>query len=98
MRPQVVYGSISRKSTANLTAVGTKQVTFHLSSIDRLPVSVFNFTGIGSSADSDPTHYLVATGNLPLTGFTAGNPAQGIGFVTSFGAGASGFQRRYAIQ
>ena len=71
-----------------LSAVGANQVTMKLTSIDRLPLTLFDFSGTGLTAaqNSDPTKYVIATGNLPLDAFTAGGPAQSIGFVAPFGA------------
>jgi len=74
----------------SLSDVGTGQVTFKLSTIDRLPVTLFDFSGTGTS-NSDPAQYVVSTGNLPLSGFTANSPAQGIGFVAPFGAAPPDF-------
>jgi len=71
-----------------LNAVGTKQLTITLNSIDRLPASLFNFAGTGSAsgAASDPTQYVLSTGNLSLTPFTVGSSLMGIGFVAPFGS------------
>jgi hypothetical protein len=71
-----------------LNAIGTNQITMRLNSIDRLPVSLFNFSGTGSAAGSvsDPTKYVLSTGNLSLTPFAVGDSAMGIGFVAPFGS------------
>jgi hypothetical protein len=71
-----------------LNAIGTKQITIKLSSIDRLPASLFNFAGTGAAAGvaSDPTQYVLSTGNLSLTPFTVGGSLMGIGFVAPFGS------------
>ncbi|HEX3951075.1 MAG TPA: hypothetical protein VHW95_14560 [Steroidobacteraceae bacterium] len=71
-----------------LNAIGTKQITIRLDSIERLPASLFDFAGTGSAAGSvsDPTKYVIGTGNLSLTDFTAGNLLMGIGFVAPFGS------------
>jgi hypothetical protein len=71
-----------------LNAVGTNQLTIKLNSIGRLPTSLFSFTGTGSAAGvpSDPAAYVLATGNLSLSPFTAGNSLMGIGFVAPFGS------------
>ena len=71
-----------------LSAVGTNQITMTLESIDRLPSSLFNFAGTGSAAGamSDPTKYVVATGNLALSPLTVGGSLMGIGFVAPFGS------------
>jgi hypothetical protein len=83
--------------SGSLTDIGRAQVTMKLSTIDRLPVTLFDFSGTGtgtgttSASNSDPAKYLVSTGNLPLTGFTVNNPAQGIGFIAPFGAAPPDF-------
>jgi hypothetical protein len=75
-----------------LNVIGTKQVTLALGSIDRLPVSLFNFAGSGTApatgtpVDTDPTKYVLATGNLPLSSLTTGGSLIGIGFVAPFGS------------
>jgi hypothetical protein len=71
-----------------LNVAGTNQITMTLNSIGRLPASVFNFAGTGSAAGavSDPTKYVVATGNLSLSPFTVGGSLMGIGFVAPFGS------------
>jgi hypothetical protein len=71
-----------------LNTIGTNQVTIELNSIGRLPSSLFNFAGTGSAAGvpSDPTAYVLATGNLSLTPFTVGSSLMGIGFVAPFGS------------
>jgi hypothetical protein len=83
----------------SLSDIGTGQVTLKLSTIDRLPVTLFDFSGTGTgtgtgttnSSNSDPAKYLVSTGNLPLTGFSVDNPAQSIGFIAPFGAAPPDF-------
>jgi hypothetical protein len=77
-----------------LNAVGTNQITMTLESIDRLPSSLFNFAGTGSAAGSmsDPTKYVLATGNLTLSPFTAGSSLMGIGFVAPFGSTPPDFE------
>jgi hypothetical protein len=62
-----------------LTAVGTNQITIKLNSIDRLPSSLFSFAG-------DPTHYVLATGNLSLSPFSVGESLMSIGLVAPFGS------------
>jgi hypothetical protein len=71
-----------------LNAIGTNQITIKLNSIGRLPSSLFNFTGTGSAAGvpSDPSAYVLATGNLSLSPFAVGNSLMGIGFVAPFGS------------
>jgi hypothetical protein len=71
-----------------LSVLGSHQLTLKLNSIDRLPPSLFNFAGTGTAAGavSDPTKYVLATGNLSLSPFTAGGSLLGIGFVAPFGS------------
>jgi hypothetical protein len=71
-----------------LNVVGTNQITIKLNSIDRLPSSLFNFAGTGATAGaaSDPTKYIVGTGNLSLSPFAVGGSLLGIGFVAPFGS------------
>jgi hypothetical protein len=68
-------------------------VTLSLQSIDRQPVSLFNFAGTGSAggANSNPSKYLVATGALDLSQFSVGQPLLSIGFVSPFGAAPPDF-------
>lgn len=62
-------------------------ITLNLHSIDRRPISLFNFSGTGSAvgANTDPTKYVVATGALDLSQFSTGQALLGIGFVSPFG-------------
>jgi hypothetical protein len=71
-----------------LNAVGTNQITIKLNSIGRLPSSLFNFAGTGSAggAASNPSAYVLNTGNLSLTPFAVGGSLLGIGFVAPFGS------------
>ncbi len=73
--------------------VGTNQITVTLTSIDRMPISLFDFSGTGatSTQNSDPAKYVIATGNLPLDAFTVGGATQSIGFVTPFGTAPPDF-------
>jgi hypothetical protein len=71
-----------------LAAAATGKITLSLSSIDRQPISLFNFAGTGSASgvDTSAAKYVVTTGALSLTPFTVGGSVLGIGFVNSFGA------------
>jgi hypothetical protein len=73
--------------------VGTNQLSLNLNSIGRLPSSLFNFAGTGAAAGavSDPTKYVLGTGNLDLSPFAAGGSALGIGFVAPFGSAPPDF-------
>jgi hypothetical protein len=76
-----------------LNTVGTNQITIKLNSIGRLPSSLFNFAGTASAAGaaSDPTAYVLNTGNLSLTPLTVGGSLMGIGFVAPFGSAPPDF-------
>ncbi len=69
------------------------QVNLNLTSIDRRPVSIFDFdgTGLSSAVDADPSDYEVATGNLPLGDVAAGDAVWLFGFVQPFGAAPQDF-------
>jgi hypothetical protein len=70
-----------------LNAVGSNQITIKLNSIDRLPSSLFDFSG----ALSNPAQYVLATGNLSLAPFTVGGALLGIGFVAPVGGAPPDF-------
>ena len=76
-----------------VSIVGTNQLTMILNSIGRLPSSLFNFAGTGSAAGavSDPTKYVLGTGNLSLSPFAVGGSLLGIGFVAPFGSAPPDF-------
>ena len=80
-----VQGSLGASAGGN--------VTLNLRSIDRQPIALFNFAGTGSAggADSNPTKYLVTTGPLDLSQFSAGQALLGVGFVSPFGAAPPDF-------
>jgi hypothetical protein len=70
-----------------LLGSGTGKITLNLKTIDRQPVSLFNFTGTssGTGSDTNPTKYVVATGALDVSQLSVGELALGIGFVNPFG-------------
>ena len=81
LAPQVLFDAtegIVRMHITNLSGIvnttmpGQTDITLH--SIDRRRVEIFNFAGTGMSADldADPDNYEVATGNLTLADFSAG--------------------------
>jgi hypothetical protein len=76
-----------------LNAVGSNQITIKLDSIDRLPSALFNFGGTGAAAGalSNPTQYVLGTGNLNLSPFAVGGSVLGIGFVAPFGGAPPDF-------
>lgn len=69
--------------TVNTTTAGLEMA---VQRIDGRRVSLFNFSGTGTSpaTDADPAHYQVATGSLDLTGLTSGAPVRVLGFTTRF--------------
>ena len=70
-----------------LNGSGSGNITLALKTIDRQPVSLFNFAGTGSAGgvNTDPTKYVVATGALDVSQFSMGTALLGIGFVSPFG-------------
>jgi len=81
----------------NTVMNGQTDITLH--SIDRRRVEIFDFTGTGKSEieNSDPENYEVATGNLTLADFAAGNPIVAHGFPTAFGMAPPDFTGRTVI-
>jgi len=77
----------------NATNVAPGQITMQLRSIDRLGVSMFDFTGTGS----DPTKYLVKTGTMSLANVSAGEFVKVLGFVTPFGKAPPDFDGRTVV-
>jgi hypothetical protein len=80
-----LQGSVSAASQGN--------ITLNLTDIDHQSVSLFSFAGTGTAAaqDSNPSSYLLNTGNLDLTAFLVGKPLLAIGFVAPFGAAPPDF-------
>ncbi|MEW8381352.1 MAG: metallophosphoesterase, partial [Candidatus Thiodiazotropha taylori] len=64
-----------------------------LQKIDGRPVSLFDFSGTGSSAatDADPENYEVDHGALDISQINAGVPLRVIGFVTPFATAPADF-------
>ena len=79
--------------------VVTGEVSIDLQSIDRRRVSVFDFSGTGTSSetDADPNDYQVATGPLTLASFAEGKPVVAKGFPTAFGFAPPDFAGRTLI-
>ncbi len=75
------------------------QADIELHSIDRRRVEVFDFTGTGTSpqTDADPANYEVATGNLLMAADAAGQPVVVYGFPYEFGAAPPDFEGRTLI-
>ena len=76
-----------------LNVAGTGQITMQLDSIDRLPASLFDFSGTGAApgVPTDPAKYVLSTGNLDVSSFAAGGSLLGIGFVAPFGSAPPDF-------
>lgn len=82
--------------TVNSTGAGLEMT---VQRIDGRNVSLFNFSGTGTSTatDADPAHYQVTTGSLDLTGFTANAPVRVLGFVTPFRTAAPDFNAQTVV-
>src|SRR3989441_10854630 len=70
-----------------VTSKGPGVVAMTLARIDGRPISLFNFSGTGTTGnDADPNSYQVATGALDLSGIVATiTPLKVRGFVRPFG-------------
>ena len=81
----------------NTVMPGQTDISLH--GIDRRRVEVFDFSGTGMSVDddADPANYEVATGNLTLADFAAGEPIVALGFPTAFGMAPPDFSGRTVI-
>jgi hypothetical protein len=88
---EIRMGVTQLRGTVEATASGS--LTMDLLSIDRRPVSLFDFAGTGSSSalDANPSSYVVATGALPLAGLSVGDPIRVSGFVTPYGSAPPDF-------
>jgi hypothetical protein len=75
------------------------ELTLDLAAIDGRWPGSFDFSGTGASAelDADPSSYQVATGPLSVDGFSPGQPAMAIGFVTPFGVAPPDFEARTIV-
>ncbi len=78
-------------------------VTLNLQSIDGLSTTsmpaIFNFSGTGKTSTSDAvaTAYTVAVpAGLSTSGLATGTPVEFVGFVTAFGAAATGSQADFS--
>jgi len=61
-------------------------VTVNLQMINGRPVSIYNFSGTGgTSADSNPAAYRIATGSLDLSTLATSDPVRVRGFVVAYG-------------
>jgi hypothetical protein len=69
-----------------VNSVTSGNVAMTLARIDGRPISLFTFTGTGTTGnDASPNAYQVATSALSLTGITTGTPLKVRGFVQPFG-------------
>src|SRR5882762_9589548 len=70
-----------------VNSAGSRVVAMTLARIDGRPISLFNFSGTGTTAgnDASPISYQVAAGTLSLAGITNGTPLKVRGFVQPFG-------------
>lgn len=104
--PQILFdateGSVRMHLTrltgiVNTAMPGQADITLH--GIDRRRVSIFDFTGTGTSPgqDADPDNYEIATGNLTLAALSEGEPIVAKGFVNAFGMAPPDFYGRTVI-
>lgn len=84
--------------TVNTVVPGQTDIKLH--AIDRRRAAIFDFSGTGPSAglDADPENYEIATGDLALTSFSAGQPVVAYGFPTAFGIAPPDFNGRTMIE
>ncbi len=70
-----------------VNTAGSGVVAMTLARIDGRPISLFNFSGTGTTVgnDANPSSYKVATGALNLTGIGTSTPLKVRGFVQPFG-------------
>ncbi|MDJ0760716.1 MAG: hypothetical protein QNJ19_15070 [Woeseiaceae bacterium] len=75
------------------------ETSIDLQSIDRRRVSIFDFSGTGTSpdTDADPDNYQVVTGPITLSNFAEGKPIVAKGFPTAFGFAPPDFMGRTVI-
>ncbi len=106
----IAFGQMTDASTLDVTAGRVRLVVTRLTGnvvqLDPLAVSLvelgglrsgaFDFAGTGSSASSnaDPTHYLIDTSTLSLTGIDSNDLIKVRGFVHAFGAAPPAFDAR----
>ncbi|HET7174440.1 MAG TPA: DUF4382 domain-containing protein [Gammaproteobacteria bacterium] len=80
-------------SSAPVTGGGTASMGVQMQYIEGRPVSMFNFTGTGTSTlnDADPTNYSVSAAGGILNGIALNDPVRVWGFVTPFGSAPPDF-------
>ncbi|MGB5255683.1 MAG: hypothetical protein WBN44_00395, partial [Woeseiaceae bacterium] len=106
LAPQILFDATQGAVRMHVTRIagivnevvpGETEITLH--AIDRRRVQIFDFTGTGSSEETDanPDEYTVATGNLTLANFATGKPIVARGFPNAFGAAPPDFTGRTVI-
>jgi len=104
--PQVLFDATEGAVRLHLTrlsgvvnAVMPGQADITLQAIDRRRASVFDFSGTGSSpdTDADPSNYEVATDGLALASFAEGKPIVAKGHPAAFGTAPPDFNGRTVI-
>ena len=85
LEPTLIGGTVVSKGTGTLT--------LKLSSINGRDPGLYQFAGTGSPTghDSNPTLYVVSTGNLDLSGYSVNGPVRLIGWVAPFGSAPPDF-------
>jgi hypothetical protein len=84
----------------NSTRVGEgSELVVDLMKIDGRPVSIFDFSGTGSSSatDADPQNYEVESGALDLSQIAAGAPLKVAGFVAPFATAPADFTAQSVV-
>ena len=71
-------------------------LTLGLQTIDRRPVTLFDFTGTGidPAHDADPAAYELDTATLDVTAYTPSTPLMAKGFVRPYGQAPADFEAR----
>ncbi|MFN0058818.1 MAG: DUF4382 domain-containing protein [Planctomycetota bacterium] len=89
---------IESRIAGTIVSVGVGELELALSSIGHRSPTIFDFSGTGGGGgDADPNHYIVTTGALDLTGFSAGTAMRAFGFVAPFGAAPPDFTARTLV-
>ncbi len=85
--------------TVVTTDQAAQEVVLDLNAIGRHPVTLFDFSGTGSTGavDADPDNYQVDTGGLDLSSITTGTPLKVRGFPRDFGEAPPDFRARTLI-
>lgn len=85
--------------SGSVVSANPGSLTLDLASIDGRRPEIFDFSGTGTSpeTDADPRSYEIATGPLDLERLMNGSPARVFGFVTPFGAAPPDFEGRTVV-